>query len=110
VSAAQFGVHRNPSRSTARPFLVVLQSDDYKGLPSRIVAPLVPQSAMPRIQGEHPRIAPVLTVFGRGYVLNPFDLATVGMDRLGDPVASFASDKLAKDKIQDALDAALKPY
>jgi hypothetical protein len=79
-------------------------------MPSRVVAPLVPQSAMPGLQGEHPRIAPVLVVLGREYVLNPLDLATVGVGRLGELVASFADNDEAKRRIQDALDAALKPY
>jgi hypothetical protein len=79
-------------------------------MPSRIVAPLVLSSAMPRLGAVYPRIAPALTVLGRSYVLNPFDIATLGSDRLGDLVASFAGDEEAKRRIQDALDAVLKPY
>jgi hypothetical protein len=110
IAAAQFSVHRSPSRSPVRPFVVVLQSDDFRRMPSRVVAPLVLPGAMPRPEGEHPRIAPTLVVLGREYILNPFDLATLGIGRLGDLVASFRDDAEAKRRIQDALDAVLKPY
>jgi mRNA-degrading endonuclease toxin of MazEF toxin-antitoxin module len=110
IAAAQFSVHRSPSRSAARPFVVVLQSNDFNRMPTRVVAPLVLPSAMPRLDGEHPRIAPVLTVLGRGYILNPFDIATIAVARLGDFVGSFSSDQDAKHAIQDALDAILKPF
>jgi hypothetical protein len=79
-------------------------------MPTRIVAPLVLPASMPGLQGEHPRIAPMLVVLGRGYVLNPLDLATIGLARLGERVASFADDNEAKRMIHDALDTVLKPY
>jgi hypothetical protein len=110
IAAAQFSVHRSPSRSATRPFVVVLQSNDFLRMPSRVVAPLVLPSAMPKLGGDHPRIAPALIVLGQGYVLNPFDIATIGVIRLGDLVASFAADDEAKRRIQDALDAILKPF
>ena len=40
---------------------------------------------------------------GRVTFLNPFDLATLGVHRLGELVASFAEDDEAKRRIQDAL-------
>lgn len=110
IGGAQFSVHRSPSRSPARPFVIVLQSDDFKRMPSRVVAPLVLPSAMPQFAAGFPRIAPALTVLGRPYVLNPFDIATIGLDRLGDLVATFVGDGETKRRIQDALDAVLKPY
>lgn len=110
ILGEQFSVHRSPSRSAARPFVLVLQSNDFQRMPSRVVAPLVLPSAMPRLGGEHPRIAPRLVVDGRDYVMNPFDLATIGLERLGALVGSFAADEEAKRRIQDALDAVLKPF
>jgi hypothetical protein len=65
---------------------------------------------MPRPDGEHPRIAPVLTVLGREYILNPFDIATIAVARLGDFVGSFSNNEDARRAIQDALDAVLKPF
>ena len=110
IEAARFGVHRSPSRSTARPFVIVIQSDDFHRMPTRVVAPLVIQEAMARLDGEHPRIAPMLFVHGRGYTLNPLDIATIGVSRLGEAVASFAADDDAKRRIQDALDAVVKRF
>jgi hypothetical protein len=49
-------------------------------------------------------------VRGQSYVINPFDLATLGVHRLGELVASFAGDDQAKLRIQDALDIVLKPF
>jgi hypothetical protein len=49
-------------------------------------------------------------VLGQDYVLNPFDLATLGVHRLGELVASFADDDAAKRRIQDALDIVLKAF
>jgi hypothetical protein len=43
-------------------------------------------------------------------MFNPFDLATLGVHRLGEFVASFAEDDEAKRRIQDALDVVLKPF
>jgi hypothetical protein len=79
-------------------------------MPTRIVAPLVVREAMARLDGEHPRIAPILIVHGRGYTLNPLAIAIIGVNRLGDAVASFAADDDAKRRIRDALDAVLKPF
>ena len=79
-------------------------------MPTRVVAPLVLPCAMPRVDGEHPRIAPVLTVLGRGYILNPFDVATIAVARLGELVGSFAGNEDSRRAIQDAFDAVRKPF
>lgn len=109
IAAAQFSVHRTPSRTAVRPFVIVLQSDDFARMPTRVVAPLVRPDAMPQLGSEHARVAPKLVVRRRDYVLNPFDLATLGVHRLGELVASFAEDDEARRRIQDALDIVLKP-
>ena len=110
IAAAQFSVHRTPSRSAVRPYVIVLQADDFARMPTRIVAPLVQPDAMPPLGTEHARVAPVLMVGRQSYVMNPFDLATLGVHRLGGLVASFADDDEAKRRIQDALDIVLKPF
>jgi hypothetical protein len=61
-------------------------------MPTRVVAPLVVHRAMLKTDGEHPRIAQMLVVQGQGYILNPLDIATIAVSRLGGAVASFASD------------------
>jgi CcdB protein len=45
----QYDIHRNPGRKTARthPFLMVVQSDRWAGLDTRLVAPLVLRSTVP---------------------------------------------------------------
>ena len=110
IAAAQFSVHRSPSRSAVRPFVIILQSDDFARMPTRVVAPLVRPDVMPQLGSEHARVAPRLLLEGQGYVLNPFDLATLGVHRLGEPVASFAGDDEAKRRNQDALDIVLRPF
>jgi CcdB protein len=110
IAAAQFSVHRTPSRSAVRPLVIVLQSDDFARMPTRVVAPLVRPGVMPQLGSEHSRVAPLLVVRRQGYILNPFDLATLGVHRLGEFVASFAEDDEAKRRIQDALDVVQKPF
>jgi hypothetical protein len=107
--AAQFSVHRTPSRNAVRPYVIVLQANEYQRMPTRVVAPLVRPNAMPQLGSEHARVAPMLLVRRQSFILNPFDLATLGVDRLGELVASFADDDDTKRRIQDALDSILKP-
>ena len=110
IPVSQFDVFRSPSRNASRPFVIILQSNDFARMPTRVVAPLVRPDAMPRLGSEHARVAPRLMVQGREYILNPFDLATLSVQRLGEPVGSFANDNDTKRKIQDALDLVLKPF
>ncbi len=85
----------------------VPQSDDFARIPTRVMTPLVRADAMPRLGSEHARAAPVPV---EGYVLNPFDLATLGVHQLGKWVASFAENDEVKRRIRDALDVVLKPF
>jgi hypothetical protein len=110
IAAAQFSVHRTPSRNAVRPFVIVLQSDEFARMPTRVVAPLVRPNAMPQLGSEQARVAPRLVVKGQGYVLNPFDLVTLGVHRLGALVATFVNDDEARRRIQDALNSILKPF
>ena len=64
-----------------RPFVIVLQSDDCARMPTRVVAPLVRPGVMPQLGSEHARVAPLLVVRRQGFILNPFDLATLGVHR-----------------------------
>lgn len=93
-----------------RPFVIILQSNDFARMPTRVVAPLVRPGSMPELGTEQARVAPALLVRGRRCIVNPFDLATLAVHRLGDPVGSFANDEEAKRRIQDALDVVLKPF
>jgi len=108
TQAPQFSVHRGPTGKP--PLVIVVQANDFARMPTRVVAPLLPASSFPEFTIEHPRIAPSFVVHGRLFVLNPLGLATVGVHRLGNSVASFAEDEEARRRIQDALDVALKPF
>jgi hypothetical protein len=110
IAAAQFSVHRKPSWSAVRRFVIVLQSDDFAQIPTGVVAPLVRPDAMPQFGGEHARVVPKLGMQGQDCALNPFDLATLGVHQLGELVASFADNNEAKRRSQDALNIVLKPY
>ena len=110
TEAAQFSVYRSPSKNPARPFVVVLQSNDFARMPTRLVAPLVRLNAFPLEGRDHPRVAPILMINGAPYVFNPLDVATIAVFRLGEFVTSYAEDDETKHRIQDALDAVLKPY
>ena len=109
---AQFDIHRNPGARTGRthPFLVVIQSDRWSALDTRLVAPLVLRSVLPLDDITVSVLTPVFTVAGRAVFLNPFDVTPVPLDRLGDSLASLAGDEDAKRRIQKALDEALSPY
>ena len=109
---AQFDIHRNPGQRTGRthPFLVIVQSDRWSALDTRLVAPLVLRSALPVDDITVSVLTPVFTIAGREVFLNPFDVTPVPRDRLGDPLASLAADEDAKRRIQQALDEALIPY
>ncbi len=108
--APQFAVYRTASRSTAKPFVVVVQANDFARMPTRVVAPLVPASVLAGIEMQHPRVAPLLLIEGQALRLNPFDIATLGVQRLEAYVTGFADDADARRRIQDALDVVLKPY
>jgi len=107
----QFDVHRNPGRRTGRthPFLVIVQSDRWSTLGSRLVVPLVLRVLVPVDAIARSTLTPVFTVERREVFLNPFDLVSVPLDQLGPPVTSFATDDAAKRRIQQALDNALNP-
>jgi toxin CcdB len=108
----QYDIHRNPGRKTARthPFLMVVQSDRWAGLDTRLVAPLVLRSTVPADEIAQSYLTPIFTIDGREVFLNPFDLTPVPVERLGPVVASFAQDEDARRRIQKALDEALNPY
>jgi hypothetical protein len=79
-------------------------------MPTRIVAPLVRPDAMPQLDDENARVASIFLVRRQRCVLNPFDLATLGVNRLGELVVSFGDDDDAKRRTKDALDIVLTPF
>jgi|SRR4051812_32473036 toxin CcdB len=100
---SQFDVHRNPGANRAGiPYVVVVQSSVFDGFRRRVVVPLVRKSLVGTI--HQPRLNPSFTVKGTSVVLNPLEIVSVPLEKLGKPVASLASHGA---KISDALDELL---
>jgi toxin CcdB len=95
----QFDVVANPVASEAAhwPYLLVLQSDLVSGLPSTVVAPLVPRANMIGAG----RLHPILVVDGREFWLATHELFAVDKRVLRDTVASLSEQR---DAIMGAID------
>jgi len=98
----QFDVHRNPggSRDTV-PFVVIVQSSRFDGVPTRLAAPLIelPQGSPLRAPPHLPRFL----VLGRALVLDMLQLQSIPRRALGLAIASLADDDSAM-RIVSALD------
>jgi hypothetical protein len=108
----QFDIHRNPSprSSASRPFLLVIQSNRFADRDTRLVVALAARSALSRGRLALDWLTPGFEIAGREVFLNPFEITDVLADRLGPPVASFATDEDARRRIQRALDEVLAHY
>lgn len=98
---AQFSVHKNKNPKTrgAYPFLVNVQSDLLQDLRTRVVVPLVKQTAV----GKKPikDLTPIVEVEGQKFLLLIPQLAGIAANDLGAQVASVVS---SRDAIVAALD------
>jgi len=88
---------------------VIVQSDRWSALRSRRVVPLVLRVLVPAAEIARSTLTPVFMIEGREVFLNPFNLVSVPLYQLGQPVAYCADDDTAKRRIQQALDDALDP-
>lgn len=96
---AQFDVHRNTgSQKSVIPYTVIVQSRRFDLARRRVVVPLVLQSAFPVSEA---RLNPAFEIEGNPVVLNPLQLVSIGVDRLGDFVGSLRSDG---DRVIAAID------
>lgn len=96
---AQFDVHRNPGpQRKVIPYVVIVQSRRFDLARRRVVVPLVLHSAGP---DPEPRLNPVFEVEGTKVVLNPLQIVSVAVDRLGDLVGSLNTDG---DRVIAAID------
>ena len=97
---AQFDVHRNPNPETNGevPYLVNLQSELLDPLATRVVAPLVKQSSMPKPARI---LNPVFEVHGERVVMSTAELAGVTVDAVGEVVGSLGGQR---DEIIRAID------
>jgi toxin CcdB len=92
---AQFDVY--PGIGRVKGYVVALQADLMEGLPSRIVAPLVPKDTITPIS----RLTPTIRFQGSDYLLLTYQLASVPARELQRPVGSLADDQ---DAIKQSLD------
>lgn len=83
------------------PYLVVAQWRRLDRYRRRVVVPLVRRDA---VGPTEPGLNPIIRVGDEELVLHPLDLATVPVDRLGDPVGSLREEG---DRIIAAIDLAL---
>lgn len=99
---AQFDVHRNtgPMRH-AVPYVVVVQSERFHDKATRVVVPLIAVAAPPGIEE---RLQPAFEIEGRVVRLDPFQMAAVRLERLGDVVTSLAGQG---DAVLDSVDLML---
>ncbi len=98
---SQFDVHRNPGRNQlAIPYVVIVQSAAFDKLSRRLVIPLLAEAEAP-VKIPYSGATPCIAIEGQRLVLNPFEMVSVEIARLGPKVASLADDG---DVIISALD------
>jgi len=86
---AQFDVHRNTGQQQASiPFVVIVQSSQFKNYQRRVVVPLVRASVV----GASPFASfnPTFTIRGITVVLHPLEIVSVPAQHLGAKVGSLA--------------------
>ena len=100
--ADQFSVHRNPGRNRrVIPFVVVVQSNRFRGSTRRVVVPLIAVEEFGKIDSD---VGPRFVIDGEAVVLDPLQITNVPRDVLGPPVTSLAEEDA---RIINALDALL---
>ena len=87
-----------PRARQALPFVAILQSDLAETGRDRVVAPLAPSAAMPRLAG---RLIPIVTVENQDYALLIPSLTALPAVDLRRIVANLAPDR---ERIMAALD------
>jgi toxin CcdB len=96
---AQFDVHRNVGAQRAViPYVVVVQSHRFELARRRIAVPLVLAAAAP---AGDPRLNPAFEIEGTRVVLNPLQIVSIAVERLGERVGSLRDDG---DRVIAAID------
>jgi toxin CcdB len=97
---AQFDVHRNTGRQKdAIPFVVIVQSTQFRNYRRQVVVPLVRANALGAIQ--FPAFNPAFTIKGIKVVLHPLEIVSIPEEQLGAKVGSLAD---SGQEIVGALD------
>lgn len=98
----QLYVYRNPGRSRAViPYVVVVQSNEFRAAARRIVLPLVTASAFAAADSD---VGPHFQIEGRTVILDPLQITNVPSDVLGPPIGSLVDQE---DRVMRALDIVL---
>jgi toxin CcdB len=97
---AQFDLHRNLGRhKEAIPFVVIVQSSQFKDYRRQVVVPLVRASAIGSVR--FPAFNLTFVIKGAKVVLHPLEIVSVPSNQLGAKVGSLID---AGQQIIDALD------
>ena len=98
----QLDVHRNPGRNQrVVPFVVVVQSNRFRGSARRVVVPLVAAEAFGQPDSDFGRH---FVVEDQRVVLDPLQITNVPSTALGPPVTSLATEDV---RVITAIDALL---
>lgn len=99
MTIKQFDVVLNPlpAGRPYKPYMVCIQHRRLDHLQTRILAPLITGE----IIAKEARLNPVFTIDGKVVYLDPTDLVTLALRRLGPAIANLEE---ARDKIIAALD------
>ena len=98
----QLDVHRNPGRNkSVIPFVVAVQSNQFREATRRVVVPLVAASAFGSPDSD---VGPHFVIDGRSVVLDPLQITNFPRDLLGPSVASLTGEG---DRVMRALDILL---
>jgi toxin CcdB len=104
LAMAQWDVYENPVASARErlPFLLVLQSDLLKELPTRLVVPL--SLGKTRDKNLPKQLVPRFDVKGVSVVLKPHEAGVVAASALRKPIASLRDDAR---RVVAAIDAVI---
>ena len=99
MTIRQFDVVANPlpGSGRARPYLICVQHRRLDHLQTRILAPLISEHRL----GEEPRLNPTFVIAGKSVYLDPTDLVTLLVSRLGEAITNLESER---DRIIASLD------
>ena len=96
---AQFDVHRNTGRhKEVIPYVVIVQSRRFDSSRQRVVMPLLLEST---VASPDARFTPAFEIKGTRVVLNPLQMVSMPVDRLGEHVGSLKDDG---DRVIAAID------
>jgi toxin CcdB len=98
----QLDVHRNPGRNKAViPFVVVVQSNQFRAAARRVLVPLVAAAAFGLPDSD---VGPHFVIDGQTVVLDALQITNVARDVLGPSVPSMTVEG---DRVMRALDILL---